>query len=96
MAKNEFVRVNFQHMEPAEEKDLKYVLIVRDDISLYTWPYSYNSADSHAPISILARCISCFGEADWHVRDRRSHFNTSFVNTLTTEIHIRHHFTTAC
>lgn len=45
--------------------------------------------------SALSQWISCFGEMDWLVTDQGSHFKAALMKRLTSEIHIRHHFSTA-
>lgn len=34
---NNVVHADFLHMAPAEKSDLKYILVIKDNISSYTW-----------------------------------------------------------
>lgn len=80
-------------MRTAEESELKYVLIVKDDISSFTWPCLCDDVDSDSVKNILPWCISCFGGTNWLVTDQGSSFNTSLKSNLTIELHIKHQFT---
>lgn len=52
---NEVIHADFLYMRPSEENDLKYVLIVKDDLSSYSLLCPCNSADSEAATDILAK-----------------------------------------
>lgn len=92
---DEVVHANFLNMGPAEESNLKYILVVKADISSYTWLQPCINADSDAAVGTIEKWILCFGIMDWLVTDQGSHFKTSLMNLLTSETRIRHHFTTA-
>lgn len=56
---NEVVHVDFLCIEPAEESNLKYILVVKDDISSYNWLQLCINADNEAAVSTVAKYISC-------------------------------------
>lgn len=67
---NEVFHTYFLYMGPAEKSDLKYILVIKDDISSYTWIHPCTSSDSDAAESALSTWIACFGEMDWIVTDQ--------------------------
>lgn len=52
---NEVIHADFLYMGPAEENNLKYVLIIKDDICSYTWLCPSKNADSDAGTTALAK-----------------------------------------
>lgn len=48
------IHAELLHMGPKERSELKYVLVVKDDVSLYTWSRPCKSADSNATIRALS------------------------------------------
>lgn len=61
-------------MGPAEENDLKYVLVIKDEISSYSWLSSCVSSDRKVAKSAVLKLIACFGCMGWLVTDHGSHF----------------------
>lgn len=92
---NEVVHADFLYMGPSNIEGLTYVLLIKDDLSSYTWLHPCANADSEAATNAIAKWISCFGCMPWLVTDQGSHFTASLMTNLTREMHIRHHFTTA-
>ena len=72
-----------------------FVLIVRDDLSSYTWLFPAEGATSEAAAEALTTWIASFGATEWLVSDQGSHFKNKLVRELAEELHSRHHFTTA-
>lgn len=66
---NDFEHANFIYMGPAEGSNVKYILIVTNDIISYTWLFPSNNVDSDAATTAIGRWITCFGEMDWLVAD---------------------------
>lgn len=58
---NEVGHDNFLYRGPAKKNDLSYMLVIKGDISSYTWLHLSISADSDTAVSALSRWISCFG-----------------------------------
>lgn len=92
---NEVIHMDFLYMGPAEESNMKYLLLIKDDLSSYAWLYPCERADSDVATSALAKWMACFGSMEWLVTDQGSHFVASLMTSLTQEARIRHHFTTA-
>lgn len=91
---NEVVHADFLYMGPAAGSDLKYILVIKDDVSSYTWLHACSNADSDAATNALSRWFACFGCMHWLVTDQGSHFVASLMSTLTKKAKIRHHSTT--
>lgn len=89
---NEVVHINILYMGPAEKSSLKFLLLIKDDISSYTWLYPCENADSDVATSGLAKWMACLGSMEWLVTDQGSHVIASLMNSLTQEARIRHHF----
>lgn len=87
----ELVHTDFLHMEPAEENDLKYVPLIKDDNSCYSWMFPRASSQSEGATIAISKCIACFGFMDWLVTDQDSHLSSTLMKNLTGEIHIRHY-----
>lgn len=60
-------------------KQLENILIIKHDMSSFTWLLPCISVDSDAAVSKLLRCISCFRGTDRLVTDQRSHLRTSLM-----------------
>lgn len=48
---SEVIHADFLYMGTVERSELKYVLVIRDDLSSYTWLWPCSSADSEAATS---------------------------------------------
>lgn len=55
---NEVIHADFLYMGPPERSELKYVLVIKDDLSSYTWLWPCGSADSEAATYALSKWIS--------------------------------------
>lgn len=91
---NDVIHIDFLYMRISTEGK-KYVLIVRDDLSSYTWLFPTDSATSEAAAEALTTWIASFGSMNWLVSDQGSHFKNQLVRELIEEFHSRHPFTTA-
>lgn len=75
--------------------DMKYLLVVKDDISSYCWLCPSPFANSEHTAHELARWIQTFTAMDIWVSDQGSHFKNSVLKRLAEDFKIRHHFTVA-
>lgn len=73
---------------PAEEHNLKYVLIIKHDISSYTCLCPCDSADSDAATTAIAKWLTFFGVMYWLVADQGSHFEESLMENVAPNMHI--------
>lgn len=55
---NEVVHTDFQYIGDAKMRDLKYILVIRDFISSYSWLPPYDTADSDAATIALSGWIA--------------------------------------
>lgn len=92
---NEVVHMDFLYMGVAAEQDFKYLLVLKDDLSSYTWLLPSHAPDAESAANALEKWIAAFGSMSWIVSDRGSHFSARMIDSLTTEAKVRHHFTTA-
>lgn len=91
---NEVLHADFLYMG-ISSYEFKYVLILRDDLSSYTWIWPSKAACADEAATALAKWISCFGTPVWLVTDQGSHFVNHTLKELTKEFRVQHHFTTA-
>lgn len=49
------------YMNNSEESNVKYVLVLEENLSSYNWLFPVSSADSKAGIDELSRLIATFG-----------------------------------
>ena len=92
---NEVIHADYLYMGPSAKKELKYVLIIRDDLSSYVWLWPTASPTSDAAAEAITNWISTFGSFDWLVTDQGTHFTSTLIKELIEETRARHHFTTA-
>lgn len=92
---NEVVHMDFLYMGPSTKDELKYILILKDDLTSFTWLFASSSPDAETATNAIARWISTFGSMDWLVSDQGSHFTANVTKQLANEAHVRQHFTTA-
>lgn len=71
------------------------MLVLKDDISSYTWLHTTDYTDAESATTASVKWIAAFGSMKWLVSDRGSHFTFSVTSKLTEDANIRHHFTTA-
>lgn len=91
---NEVIHVDFLFMG-ASNSSVKYLLVIRDDLSSYVWLWPAAAAPSDAAAEALATWIAVFGSMEWLVSDQGPHFKCRLMRDLTEELKVGHHFTTA-
>ncbi len=91
---NEILHMDYLYMGPGVD-DKKYLLVLRDDLSSYVWLWSAGSCTSEHAEDALSNWIGAFGCPVWLISDRGSHFHNELIKSLTEELRLRHHFTTA-
>lgn len=77
------------------KSSLKNVLKNKDDISSYTRLYPSDNMDSDIATAAKGQWITCSGEMNWLVTELDSHSKSWLVGNLISQMHIKHHFTTA-
>ena len=77
------------------EKNLLYILIIKDDHSGYVWLIPAEAANSETVVESLIRWFTTFGIVTTWVSDRGSHFKNELVAQLQARLKIQHHFTLA-
>lgn len=92
---DELIHADFIYMGSAEGSSLKYVLIIKDNISSYSQLCSSKHADSDAVTTAEQIWIACFGNMDWLVANQGSHFKSLLMSSLSTHMHIKQHINTA-
>lgn len=92
---NEILHVDYLYMGSSTERDLQYVLVMRDDLSSFVWLWPTPSATGEAAADALSTWIATFGSIQWLVTDQGPHFTSSLISNLTRDLHVSHHFTTA-
>lgn len=92
---DEVVHAGVYIHESSRRENLKYILVEKDDMSSYTWLYSYSSANSEAAWNAQSKWMYYFGLMSWLITDQRSYFKTAMMESLNSEINIQHHSTTA-
>lgn len=91
---NEVIHMDFLYMGPTEKTNLKYVLLLKDDLTSYSWLMPFQNQDSEAAVSALSKWIAAFGKMDWLVSDRGPHFTASVIQQGTEEYRVQHHLST--
>ena len=91
---NEVVHIHFLHMGQGTD-DNKYVLLIKDDLSSYIWIWPTAETTAECASDALCTWMGSFGCMEWLVSDRGSQFKNELMKSLTDELRIRHHFTTA-
>lgn len=51
---NKVIHPDFEYMSPANKRELKYVLVIEDELNSNTWLWPFCSADSDAAIYVLS------------------------------------------
>lgn len=82
-------------MGPAKRIALKNVLVIKDDLKVYSWLMPKSRPNSEVAVRSMTEWIAAFGSMDWLVRDRGLHFPSEVVRTLTHDARIRLHLSTA-
>lgn len=92
---NEVGHMDFLYMVLAKDTEMRYVLVLKDDLTSYSRLLPHNSPGSGTAIASLGRWIAVFGSMDWLVSDREPHFISVVMQQLIEEFHISHHLSTA-
>lgn len=71
----------------------KYVLIIKDDLSSYTWLYACESADAESTADALIDWFAAFGPVSQWVSDQGTHFKNELLRILKDKFRAEHHFT---
>ena len=74
---------------------MKYVLLLEEDFSSYSWLVSCVAAIHEAAAQAIARCIRTFRAMSTWISDRGSHFKNQVMEGLAQEYGIRHRFVIA-
>ena len=90
----EVIHFDYLYLFPAEDGK-KYVMVVRDDLSSYTWLAPAESPTATHAAQTLARWFSTFRIPEVCVSDGASHFRNKIMATLADKHRVRHHVTTA-
>lgn len=91
---NEVLHMDFLYMGDITE-GLKYLLLLRDDLSSYTWLYPTTEATAASAAAALSMWVGSFGSMDWLVSDQGIHFKNELISELTKDFHVQHNFTVA-
>ena len=73
----------------------RYISIIRDDLSSYTWLWLTDSCSAENAAEALGTWIGCFGSMRYLVTDQGSHFKNVLLRSLVEEARTQHHFVTA-
>ncbi|CDF38965.1 unnamed protein product [Chondrus crispus] len=76
-------------------RDLRYVLVLKDDFSGYVWLRPTREADADTTAQALLDWFASFGVVYHWVSDRGTHFKNEVVRTLREQTGGSHHFTLA-
>ncbi len=91
---NQVIHFDFLYMGPGTDK-AKYILVVKDDLSSYTWLHVAAHADAETCAAALARWIRTFGAMTHWVSDQGTHFKNQVMAALADAYCIAHKFTVA-
>ena len=93
-APNEVVHMDFLYMGRSSSGKA-YTLLIRDYLSGYVWLWPTEEANAACAAEALCVWLGAFGSMDWIVSDQGSHFKNMLIKSLTEEVRVHHHFTTA-
>lgn len=91
---NELLHFDFCYMCPGID-ELNYVLILKDDLSGYTWLIATSDTTAATVADALLKWFSSFGIVRTWVSDRGSHFKNQLIQLIKESIRGSHHFTLA-
>ena len=91
---NEVIHMDFLYMGPSTDQK-RYLLLIRDDHSSFVWLWPTEACTSEEAGSALIHWVGSFGGIQWLVSDQGSHFKNRLILELSSELRIKHHFTTA-
>lgn len=75
--------------------ELKYVLVLQDDLSSYKWFCATSAAAAEPAAEEIARWIRVFSPMEWWVSDQGTHFKCRLMEALAEHHMIKHNFTVA-
>lgn len=90
---NEVIHVDYLYMGHGLDK-LKYVLLIRDDLSSFVWLRATTQATGEFAAQALAQWVACFGSMVWLVTDQGSHFHNALHDDMVRKFKTKKHFTT--
>jgi transposase InsO family protein len=96
----EMIHFDFCYIHPTDgdvigdKQGPKYVLIIKDDVSMYTRFYAAADATAEVTVTCLQDWFAAFGVARMWVSDRGSHFVATVMADLAERLHCDHHPTT--
>lgn len=91
---NEVLHVDYLYMGIGYD-GLKYLLVIRDDLSSYIWIRATDSCTGEFAALVLSQWVAAFGNWQWLVTDQGSHFMNKLHTEMVTKFRTRKHFTTA-
>ena len=91
---NEIIHLDFLYMGPGYN-DLKYILVIRDDLSGYIWLCPTQPADASSTAKELLKWIHSFTPMETWISDQGSHFKNQVMQELANEHRIHHQFSVA-
>lgn len=89
---NEVLHFDFCYIMHSESA-MRYVLILKDDFSGYTWLVPTSETDAETAANALLQWFASFGIARIWVSDQGSHFKNELVTKLCESLQSQHHFT---
>ena len=91
---NEVVNFDFLYLGQSHT-EIKYVLVIKDDLSSYVWLKPCSSANSETAAHEISRWIRTFTAMFYWVSDQGSHFKNQVMEHLAKDHNIHHNFTVA-
>ncbi len=91
---NYVIHFDYQFMGLGQE-DMKYDLVIKHEITFYTWLCTSPTADAEQIASELNHWIRTFTLMNTCVSDQGSHFKNKVIQVLSHGFNINHHFTVA-
>lgn len=94
MKPNEVLHFDYLYMG-ASSKGLKYVLVLKDDLSSYVWLSPFESPNQDNVTTEISRWIRVFTVMRVWISDQASHFKNEVMSALANEHRINHSFVVA-
>lgn len=91
---NGLIHFDYLYVSSSGDKFV-YILVLKDDLSGYTWLVPTKTADAENTARELARWFAAFGVVSSWVSDQGSHFKNAVVAELKEHLRATHHFTLA-
>lgn len=89
---NEIIHFDFCYIGKSNVRH-QYVLIIKDDLTSYTWLYACEAADAETVVDALVDWFAAFGPVKQWISDQGSHFKNRVMDCLREKLHCLHHFT---